>query len=327
MARHRVREGDDWWTIAGQYNLSVVDVLEYNPGVTTLTAGSYINLPDALPEEEPEPQAGYARGIPDTEPQPEPRAGYARGVPDLGERFEEERTPQPPRSESIGAGTPEYPADPYTELMGGGELTDYTRPEPISVRPYEGTYPGAFEETAAPTEEGIYYPEGWNPAEFNWSLQHMPMSFISDFYSGYYTEQGGRDLGPTEIYTGGGGGVPTEELPAFKGLPSYHAWEMDEETGQWERKEHESVFDALYEYNGIDPEDPAQVQFFWEHADEDLLHMGEVFDVIEYESGGAAGFGTGGGYGFGTPSRMVGRGRRPTRGEYATYLGLVNWRI
>ena len=245
-----------------------------------------------------------------------------------------------------------YGVDPTT-LMQGAEnrvpipgTTVPVYPETgLSVRPgYTPEPPPKVGlETADITPEGIAYPEGWNPAQVLASTEYGSMDFYSKFYGGYYTEYGGLGAeappaySPTKTGRAWGGmpsdpryGTPTEALPEIPGIPTYHAWTKDETTGAWERQEEGAVFDALYEINGIDPNDPDMVEWFWSFADEDLLGVGELFDVIDW-GGGADGYGGGYGgpatYGLGTPSRMVGRGQQPVRGNYATYLGLTSWRI
>lgn len=202
-------------------------------------------------------------------------------------------------------------------------------------------------ETAAPipTEFGdIVYPEGWNMAKLQAAIYGGGgiIDFASKFYGGDYTTQPGeKPPHPYESMTMEyatthpeeaqrmyedykASGVPTEELPAWPGLPSSHAWEKNIETGEWVRKPHEAVFDELYVMNGIDPTDPDQVEWFWSLADDDLLFAGELFDVIEWgeEPGGYGGYGN-----MPTPSRQYGSGQKPTRGDYATYLGLSSWSI
>jgi type II secretory pathway pseudopilin PulG len=114
------------------------------------------------------------------------------------------------------------------------------------------------------------------------------------------------------------------EMP---GMPVKYRWEQDEQ-GNWVDRGPEAAFDALYEINGIDPNDPNMIEWFWGFADDDLLFMGEFLDVIEWPTGG--GRGGGGGYGTTpTPSRQYGgRGQTPSpRGDYASYLSLTSWSI
>jgi len=189
-------------------------------------------------------------------------------------------------------------------------------------------------ETADITPEGIVYPEGWNPAQTLASMEHISMDFLGDFYSGYYTEYGGLGAEPPRVWGGQPAadaamyGTPTEILPEIPGIPSYHAWTKDE-TGAWGKQEPGAVFDALYEANGIDPNDPEMVQWFWSFADEDLLGVGVLFDVIDW--GGTGGYGGRTGYEapyeLGTPSRQYGAGQKPVRGNYSSYLSLTSWRI
>jgi hypothetical protein len=180
-------------------------------------------------------------------------------------------------------------------------------------RRWEGAYPGQFPDTAPQTDKGVVYPEGYNPSEFLTYLEYAPMSFISDLYSGYYTQN------PET-------GEPTGALPAFPGLPSSHKFSQDPETGEWEAKPSEAVMDEILIANGIDPEDPEMVEWFFQQADEDLLQMAEVFDLIDYapeEAGWGWGGGGGGGWGgYSTPARRLRR-----RNNYQAGLGLVNWRI
>ena len=105
-----------------------------------------------------------------------------------------------------------------------------------------------------------------------------------------------------------------------QGLAS-EIWE--EVTGEWNRKPPEAIFDELYIQNGIDPNDPAAVEWFWSLADEDMLYAAEFFDVIEWPQGG----GYGGYGGMPTPYRQASRGSQPTRGDYASYVSLTSWSI
>ena len=82
----------------------------------------------------------------------------------------------------------------------------------------------------------------------------------------------------------------------------------------------------LYEENGIDPNDPDMVEYFWGFADDALLQMGEFFDVIEWPSGG----GYGGGYEeYPYPPYVTSSmpGQKPRRGDYDSYLSLTSWSI
>lgn len=194
------------------------------------------------------------------------------------------------------------------------------------------------------TESGDYpLPEGWNMAKLKEAIYGGGgvMDFASKFYSGHYTKQpGGKPPHPYESMTMEyatahpeeaqrmyedyqASSVPTEELPQWPGLPSSHAWEKDAKTGKWTRKPHEAVFDELYVHFGVDPTNPDMVEQFWALADDDLLFAGELFDVIEWDTGTDYG-----GYGaMPTPSRQYGSGQKPSRGNYATYLGLASWSI
>ena len=150
---------------------------------------------------------------------------------------------------------------------------------------------------------------------------------------------------PRRIYSGGTSYVPTgvgaaEQLAAQKerdtgkyyqegmfempGMALYNRWEQDK-YGKWVDRGKENYFDDLYEANGIDPTNQAEVEAFWSYADDDLLMMGEFFDIIEWPSGG----GGYGGYGaMPTPSRQYGRGSgQSPRGDYASYLSLTSWSI
>ena len=111
------------------------------------------------------------------------------------------------------------------------------------------------------------------------------------------------------------------ELP---GMSVQNRWEVDSDTGKMKRKPPESAFDALYEENGIDPNDPDMVEYFWGFANDALLQMGEFFDVIEWPSGG----GYGGGYEeYPYPPYVTSSmpGQKPRRGDYDSYLSLTSW--
>jgi len=224
----------------------------------------------------------------------------------------------------------------------------------VSMQPPTPTPdPKVHLDTAAPipTEFGeLTFPEGWNMAKLRAAISGGGgvMDFVSKQYSGYYTEYGGKGSGikpphPYEAMTMEyatshpaeaqqmyqdyqASGIPTEELPAWPGMPSSHAWEKDPETGQWNRSSQESVFDELYVMNGIDPTDPDMVEWFWGFADEDLLFAGELFDVIDFgpDADEYGGYGAAPSYKSDSSS---GRGQKPQRGDYASYLGLSSWSI
>lgn len=282
-------------------------------------------------------------GRPGMPPPPAPKRPGRPGIPEthvvtLGETY-------PDIADRYGVGV--------TDLMRGAEnLTPIpgtavdipTYPETgLSVRPgYTPEPPPKVGlETAETTDIGLQYPTGWNPAQVLASTEYGVMDFYSKFYGGYYTEYGGlgaeaprlpdieergrrtqQQVADAALY-----GTPTEMLPEIPGIPSYHAWTKDETTGAWERQPQEAVFDALYEMNGIDPTDPDAVQWFWSQADEDLLGVGILFDVIDWGDEGGYGYPAPPAYELGTPSRMYGRGQKPVRGEYASYLGLTSWSI
>ena len=106
------------------------------------------------------------------------------------------------------------------------------------------------------------------------------------------------------------------------GMPISPFYEVNEMTGEWMRKNPEEVFDELYVANGIDPDDDEMVELFWSYANDDLIYMGEFFDVIEWPKGGYGGYGS-----LPTPYRMATRGSTPTRGTYSSYLQLTSWNI
>jgi len=113
------------------------------------------------------------------------------------------------------------------------------------------------------------------------------------------------------------------EMP---GMALYNRWERDE-NNKWVDREKENYFDALYEANGIDPTNPDMVEYFWSFADDDLLFMGEFFDVLEWPTGGGGGVG---GYEYELPEYQrgeAGRGAPPRRDNFNAYLQLTSWRI
>ncbi len=109
------------------------------------------------------------------------------------------------------------------------------------------------------------------------------------------------------------------EIP---GVPLKYRWEQDEQ-GNWIDRGPEAVFDALYEMNGIDPNDDAMVEWFWGFADDDLLFMGEFFDVIEWPVSA----GTGIRAGARARTSGGGGGGGGGRGDYASYLSYTSWSI
>lgn len=197
-------------------------------------------------------------------------------------------------------------------------------------------------QTAETTEAGIQYPEGWNPAEFRWMTEQMPEDYYDYYADMDFSRENVFDL-PAMSMVGGEidprwQSYTTEELSEMlgqyypddirgpSGIPSYHKWEQGA-MGEWTPRSPEAAMDALYEMNDIDPNDDLMVEWFWSLADDDLLYMGEFFETIDW---GGGGYGGGYGetpYGLGTPSRMVGQGQKPTRGNYSSYLSLTSWRI
>ncbi len=194
--------------------------------------------------------------------------------------------------------------------------------------------------TALTTEEGIQYPEGWNPAYASWFITQTEESGYWDAWENLrvsieeqmdlpkmgigsveidpryqsYTVEELEDMGYgdyVDITERGPGGIPTS---AF--------YEKDL-AGEWQRKAPEAVFDELYEMNGIDPNDTDMVQWFWSFADNDLLHMGEFFEAIEWPYSGVGR----GGYGGYNPNSYK-RSRTPDyRQNYNAYLQLTSWSI
>jgi hypothetical protein len=113
-----------------------------------------------------------------------------------------------------------------------------------------------------------------------------------------------------------------ENMFEMSGMPLKYRYRQNEQ-GQWVDRGKEAYFDALYEANGIDPKNSDEVEAFWSYADDDLLFMGEFFDIIEWPQGGGYG-----GYGaLPTPYTQYRSGQKPTFGDYATYLSLTSWSI
>ena len=213
-----------------------------------------------------------------------------------------------------------------------------------------------------PSAEGIYYPEGYNPDLFSEFLGELgggagydvqgdygarfwsPTAFggvenIDDLIAAnqryweaaqassrltdYGTAWSKRNISEESAYARKWETGDMFELP---GMSVQNRWEVDSDTGKMKRKHPESAIDALYEENGIDPNDPDMVEYFWGFADDALLQMGEFFDVIEWPSGG----GYGGGYEeYPYPPYVTSSmpGQKPRRGDYDSYLSLTSWSI
>ncbi len=216
-------------------------------------------------------------------------------------------------------------------------------------------------ETAPISPEGIQYPEAMSPELFAQYGQTMGTEefayedigigkyYQQDYFAGVENVEDlqravaefREDISERKVYSQYGqqyGERPDQKLLdegkyyqegmfEMPGMPLKYRWEQDEQ-GNWVDRGPEATFDALYEMNGIDPNDPDMVEWFWGFADEDLLFMGEFFDVIEYPTGG--GRGGGGGYGGAGVRRTTGGGRvgaGAARGDYASYLSLTSWSI
>ena len=204
-------------------------------------------------------------------------------------------------------------------------------------------------QTSAPYETDfgdIVSPEGFNFQEFRMFGENTKDT-------GFWEEYRNLDVSQQNIYGANAptyGGISQEVDPRYQsytpnelevigidpamsnmietgGIPTYHKWAKDA-SGQWKARPPEAVFDELYKMNGIDPNDPDAVEWFWSIASDDMLYAAEFFDVIEWPEGGGYGNGGYGGYGgMPTPSRQYGRGQQQSRGNYASYLSLTSWSI
>jgi len=254
------------------------------------------------------------------------KAGAVYNVPQFGGLTETEQFWQ----ESL-----DVPAS-YVDFLTHQETLDVT-----GVNKFGGRTSPGFE-----TEFGdLQIPEGMNFEEFKMFAENTKDTGFWDQYG--RTAEGTLDLsakGALNLPTMGitdqeidpryqsyqaqelsdmGFGYYPDEMIEIGGMPSYMKWEQNPVSGEWQPRPPEAVFDALYEMNGIDPNDPAAVEWFWSLASEDMLYAGEFFDVIEWPSGG----GYGGYGGMPTPSRQYGRGQQQARGDYASYLSLTSWSI
>ena len=195
-----------------------------------------------------------------------------------------------------------------------------------------------FAPTADPSEEGVIYPEGWNPAFASWFIKQTEESGYWDAYRNMSLQIedimdlptmgiGQQEIDPRymsyhveELEDMGYGEYPELRGPA--GMPNTAFYNQSPVTGEYKALPPEAVFDELYEINGIDPNDPDMVEWFWSFADDDLLHMGEFFKAIEWPSSGY------GGYGYPDYPSYGSRGRSPQRsGQYGAYLQLTSWSI
>ena len=213
------------------------------------------------------------------------------------------------------------------------------------------------------SEEGIVYPEGYNPQQFgDWAAgMGQPGLDVSGVSKEWWQQPEFLGAGMTdeEVYAANQlvrgrlserqydleqqfgqtkedraaiqkqldkGKYYQEGMFEMPGMALYNRWERDE-NNKWVDREKENYFDALYEANGIDPTNPDMVEYFWSFADDDLLFMGEFFDVLEWPTGGGGGVG---GYEYELPEYQrgeAGRGAPPRRDNFNAYLQLTSWRI
>ena len=320
----------DWMKAIGDWGAGLSE-WDFQDALGWLKAPGAVNFYDDVDEFEEKYLPGGTKVQPSLMPPKYAMAELGDTFESFGEKYKFDPTTLAQMNPDIS--TPK--AGTAINLPGIGE--GYSAPTPLPD-------PRVMLDTAATTPEGVQYPEGWNMAKLQAAIYGGGgvMDFASKFYGGDYTKQpGAKPPHPWESITMDyaashpeeaqrmyedyqASGVPTEELPQWPGLPSSHAWDKDPETGQWSKLPHGSVFDELYEMNGIDPNNPDMVEWFWGFADEDLLFAGELFDVLDWstDEGGYGGYGS-----APSPSSRSGRGQSPQRGDYASYLGLTSWSI
>lgn len=154
-------------------------------------------------------------------------------------------------------------------------------------------------------ETAIFYPEGWNPelfkdfieGEYNINEEAFMENYLNLDFSEY-----------TPDYLKAPEGITSDAFYDYSG-------------DEWERLAPEAVFDKLYEINGIDPDNIADVKSFWSYADDDLLFMGDYFDAIHWPSGGYGGYSS-----YDAPSYG---GYKPSQdyNRYRAQLQLTSWSI
>ena len=282
-----VEKDDTWESIASGLQLDTADLLKANP------------------DEMSTPNIGTAVNIPDTTPQ-------------FGGLTEEEQF----RQDRFGVG------GQYIDFLTHQETLDVT-----GINKFGGRTSQPFE-----TDFGtMQIPEGFNFEEFRMFAENTKGTGFWDEYRGDLGVEDVLNLPPGmgeaidpryQSYTAQElaqqtGQFYPESIIETGGIPTFPQWEQNQVTGEWNRKPPEAIFDELYIQNGIDPNDPAAVEWFWSLADEDMLYAAEFFDVIEWPQGG----GYGGYGGMPTPYRQASRGSQPTRGDYASYVSLTSWSI
>jgi len=303
--------GDTWDVIAEKVGVPTKSLLEVNPKDTTIKAGTFLNAPD-----------------------PRELAGWSQE-----EIFEDIRNPFGSQSDRIKYqeelnvyGTDKFGTPiKYTSPLTGKTYDTY---DPNS-QPYE-------------TDAGmLQFPEGMNTERFKHWVENIGTAskwfdspFMQSFNNMDLSREGVFNL-PTMSMTGGEidprwqsytAQELSKELKQYypseirgpSGMPSDYKWEKGT-FGEWTAKPAEAVFDSLYEANGIDPNDPDAVEWFWSLADDNLIFMGEFFDVLDWPTGGGGrGYGGGGGGGGGGYPRQA---QRQQQRDYNSYLSLTSWSI
>ena len=301
--------GQDWNQLAKVMDVEVGDLIKANPVDTEVKAGAVYNVPDMTRDQ----LAQQVKQAPITYDKPD---FYD---PDFNPNL-------PPRFYDPPFDTGETSAEGivYPEGMNAELFAEF------------GTEMGTGKDYDV---EGDYGARFWSPTIFGDVETYDELVKANPEYWDYVSESprlsdvgtawSMRNISEENKYSRNWEKGEMFELP---GMSLDYRWEEDPLTGEMKEKPREAVFDALYEINGFDPQDPDDVELFWSVADDDLLFMGEFFEAIEWPTGGGYGGGYGGyGGGYGampTPyTQYLSGGQKPVRGDYASYLSLTSWSI
>ena len=297
---------EDFTKLADRIGVETQALVSVNPDDTKISAGAVYNVP-----------YDYSLGIQDV-PKP-PGIIPLDTTPQFGGLTEEEQF----RQDQFGVG------GQYIDFLTYQETLDVT-----GINKFGGRTSQSFE-----TDFGtMQIPEGFNFQEFRMFAENTKdTGFWDEFQNTSYSVENilnlpagmGEAVDPRfQSYTAQElaqqtGQYYPESIIETGGIPTFPQWEKNPVTGEWNRKPPEAIFDELYRINGIDPNDPEAVEWFWSLANEDMLYAAEFFDVIEWPQGsGYGGYG-----GMPTPYRQTSKGRQPSRGDYASYVSLTSWSI
>ena len=312
-----VESGDDFGSIANKLGIDEKALALENPEDNRAKPGTVLNVP--APTQDPYGGNNPYATVDMNKESIDPRVA-AGWTPE--EIWEDDRNPYGLQNDRIS----------YQEELGVTGIDKFaTRKQyEIGGQTYQGYDPNSQPyETEAGT---LVFPEGWNTERFRHWANNMGTGTKGDiWYDTPFMEYfNGMDTKKTSTSVGGSWGnaeIPDyypDEIRGPSGIPSSYKWQQNA-NGQWEAQPAENVFDELYIANGIDVNNKADIEWFWSLADDNLMFMGEFYDIFKAPTGAGGGGYGGGGYSY--PSYRQSSQRPQDYSSRAAYLSLTSWSI